>query len=266
VVQLPEAYYLPVGQDELQSTAATTSPWDLEAQHGGPPSALLARAVDRTTEDPAFTIARLTVDMLGPIPQGRVRTEAEVVRPGRRVEMVAARLFVEDRLACTATAWRVREEPGSTRHLVEAPTPLPPIPEEGDTRFFEGVPPEWGYGPSVEWRFVEGGFEGPSTGRARLWTRVRIPLVAGEATAPLHRLMVVADSANGVSVRLPIQEWWSIPNTLTVTVERAPSEEWMWMDAATDLSPHGRGLAHAVLADREGVLAHVAQPLLVSRR
>jgi hypothetical protein len=95
---------------------------------------------------------------------------------------------------------------------------------------------------------------------------VRIPLVAGEETAPLHRLIVVADSTNGVSARLPIQEWWSIPSTLTVTVERVPTEEWMWLDAATDISPHGRGVAHATMSDRDGVLAHVAQPLLVSRR
>jgi acyl-CoA thioesterase len=266
LVELPEAYYLPVGDDTFESTVATTSPWDLNAQHGGPPSALLARAVDRTTDDPAFTIARLTVDMLGPIAQGRIRTEAEVVRPGRRVELVAARLFANDTLACTATAWRVREQAESTRHLVEPPAELPPVPETGVTSFFEGVPPEWGYGPSIEWRFVEGGFHEPATGRARLWTRVRIPLVAGEETAPLHRLMVVADSTNGVSARLPIREWWSIPNTLTVTVERVPTEEWLWMDAATDLSPHGRGIAHATLSDRDGVLAHVAQPLLVSRR
>ena len=265
-MELPEAYYLPVGDDELESTAATTSPWDLTMQHGGPPSALLARAVDRTTDDPAFTIARLTVDMLGPIAQGRIRTEAEVVRPGRRVELVTARLFANDRLACSATAWRVRETAESTRHLVDGAAALPPIPETGVTSFFEGVPPDWGYGPSIEWRFVEGGFDGPASGRARLWTRVRIPLVAGEETAPLHRLMVVADSTNGVSARLPIQEWWSIPNTLTVTVERVPTGEWMWMDAATDISPHGRGVAHSTMSDRDGVLAHVAQPLLVSRR
>lgn len=265
-MSLPEAYYLPLGPDEFESTPATTSPWDLAAQHGGPPSALLARAVDRTTDDPAFSIARLTVDMLGPIPQGRVRTEAEVVRPGRRVEMVTARLYAEERLACTATAWRVREAPGSTAHLVDPPAALPPLPEESETRFFEAVPPEWGYGPSVDWRFVEGGFAGPATGRARLWARVRIPLVAGEETAPLHRLVVVADSTNGVSARLPIQEWWSIPSTLTVTVERPPTQEWVFLDAATDLSPDGRGLAHAVVSDEAGVLAHVAQPLLVSPR
>jgi hypothetical protein len=265
-VELPAAYYLPMDEDVFESTTATTSPWDLGAQHGGPPSALLARAVDRTTDDPAFTIARLTVDMLGPIAQGRVRTEAKVVRPGRRVEMVAACLFTNDVLACTATAWRVREQPESTRHLVDPAAELPPVPEAGVTSFFDGVPPEWGYGPSVDWRFVEGGFDGAAAGRARLWTRVRIPLVAGEETAPLHRLMVVADSTNGVSARLPILAWWSIPNTLTVTVERMPTDEWLWMDAATDIGPHGRGIAHSTISDRDGVLARVAQPLLVSRR
>lgn len=63
-MELPEAYYLPVGDDTFESSAATTSPWDLAAQPGGPPSALLARAVDGTTADPAFTIARLTVDRM----------------------------------------------------------------------------------------------------------------------------------------------------------------------------------------------------------
>ena len=204
--------------------------------------------------------------MLGSIPQGRVRTEAEVLRPGRRVSMVAARLFVDDSWPRRPPPGGSARTPGPPRHLVEPAAELPPLPEAGATSYFEGVPPEWGYGPSVDWRFVEGGFAGAPTGRARLWTRVRIPLVAGEETAPLHRLMVVADSANGVSARLPIQEWWSIPNTLTVTVERVPTEEWMWLDAATDISPHGRGVAHATMSDRDGVLAHVAQPLLVSRR
>ena len=215
-MELPEAYYLPVGDDTFESTAATTSPWDLAAQHGGPPSALLARAVDGTTDDPAFTVARLTVDMLGPIAQGVVRTEAEVVRPGRRVELVAARLFTNDVLACTATAWRVREQAESTRQLVDPPASCRRS-RAGVTSYFEGVPPEWGYGPSVEWRFVEGGFR-PAHG-------------SGQAVDP------TPDPAG------------------RRRDDRSPAPV-----------PHGRGVAHATMSDRDGVLAHVAQPLLVSRR
>jgi hypothetical protein len=265
-VELPEAYYLPLGDDTFDSTPATASPWDLTQQHGGPPSALLARAVDRTTDDPDLTIARMTVDMLGPIAQGRIRTEAEVVRRGRRVELVNARLFANDALAVTATAWRIRETPGSTAHLAEAPAELPPVPEAGTATYFEGVPEEWQYGPSIEWRYVEGGFRGAATGVAKVWTRTRIPLVAGEETRPLHRLLTVADSANGVSLRLPITEWWSIPPTLSVTVLRAPADEWMYLDARTEIGPDGRGVAHATMSDRAGVCARIEQPLMVSRR
>ena len=266
-MELPEAYYLPVeGSDDVESTAAAASPWDLSQQHGGPPSALLARAIEATASDPALRVSRMTVDMLGPIAQGRIRTEAEVVRPGRRVELVEARLFANDALAVRATAWRIRETPGSTRHLVTEPEPLPERPEAGATTYFAGVSPEWGYGPSIEWRFVEGDFSGTGEGRARLWTRVRLPLVAGEPITPLQRLLVVADSANGVSMRLPITEWWSIPPTLSVTIERESDEEWTWFDVITHIGPHGRGVAHATMSDSAGPLAWVEQPLMVSRR
>jgi acyl-CoA thioesterase len=270
-VELPEAYYLPVPgtDDEFDSTPATASPWDLTQQHGGPPSALLARAVDRTASDPALTTARLTVDMLGPIGQGRIRTEAEVVRPGRRVELVSARLYANDRLAVTATAWRIRETPGGTAHLAEPAPDLPPRPEAGDTTYFEGVPEEWQYGPSIDWRYVEGGFRGAATGVARVWARTRIPLVAGEETSGLHRMLTIADSANGVSLRLPITEWWSIPPTLSVTVLRQPPADddgWFFFDARTEIGPDGRGIAHGTMSDRAGVLARVEQPLMVSRR
>jgi hypothetical protein len=265
-VELPAAYYLPVDDDTFDSTPATASPWDLTQQHGGPPAALLARAIDRTASDPSLTIARLTVDMLGPIAQGRIRTEAEVVRAGRRVEMVTARMYADERLAVTATAWRIRETPGDTAHLVSPPAELPALPPEGAATYFEGVSEEWQYGPSIEWRYVEGGFRGETPGRARVWTRTRIPLVAGEETAPLHRLLTIADSTNGVSLRLPISEWWSIPPTLSVTVLRIPSSEWAFLDARTEIGPDGRGIAHATMSDRAGVLARIEQPLMVSRR
>jgi hypothetical protein len=44
--ELPPAYYLPLGDGRFAPTAATTSPWDQAAQHGGPPTALLAVCLD----------------------------------------------------------------------------------------------------------------------------------------------------------------------------------------------------------------------------
>ena len=40
---------MPLADDgsRWQATVHTTGPWDARAQHGGPPSALLARAVEQ---------------------------------------------------------------------------------------------------------------------------------------------------------------------------------------------------------------------------
>lgn len=260
-----EAFYTQVDEHEFESTPATASPWDESLQHGGPPAALLAREIERTAGgDGSLGIARMTVDMLGGIPQGRMQAEARVVRPGRRVELVEASLSVEDRVAVRASAWRIVTSPGATEPQV-TPTPAPPpLPQEQPQEFFPGTSPDWGYGRAIDWRFVEGGYADP--GPAALWTRLRIPLVAGEETSPVSRLLVVADSANGLSGELPLAEWLFIPPTLSVTVLREPVGEWMFLDARSTIGPHGRGLARAHLSDPTGLVAEVAQPLLVAPR
>ena len=44
---MDDAFYLPLGDDRWGATRHTTGPWDAGFQHGGPPSALLARAIER---------------------------------------------------------------------------------------------------------------------------------------------------------------------------------------------------------------------------
>ncbi len=208
-------------------------------------------------------IARITVDMLGAIPQGIIRTEARVVRPGKRVELVEASLWANDRLAVSATAWRIRTGPGATADLWR-PAEQPPVPEPAEIPFFPGVSPDWGYGNAVDWRFVKGSFT--DLGPGLVWTRARIPLVAGEEITPLQRLLIVADSVNGISVELPMAEWFSIPPTMTTTLQRPPQGEWVLLDAASTIGPDGTGLAQGTAYDRHGLVASIAQPLMVARR
>lgn len=260
---LPAAYYEPIADDEFETTVATESPWDPNLQHGGPPAALLARTADRVGR-PGMQIARITLDMLGGIPQGRIRTGATVVRPGKRIELIEARLWANDRLAVTASVWRLRVASALTGSLV-APAPDTKLPDEQPQRFFPDVSPTWGYGNSIEWRYVSGGF-GNEDGQADVWTRVRLPLVLGEETSALCRLLVVADSVNGMSARLPISEWLSIPPSLTVTVQRPPAGEWMRFRANTQIGPDGIGIARGQVEDTTGFVAEVAQPLLIEPR
>lgn len=257
------SFYVRVGDDEFESTEATTSPWDPRMQHGGPPAGLLARAVEMTRPDAGMPIARLTVDMLAAIPKGRIRTEARILRPGRRVEMIEAKLYANDRLAVTATAWRIQNQKNLTEEYAHSAAP-PPLPGPQPQEFFTGISPDWGYGNAIEWRFVEGSFAEP--GPVSLWARVRLPLVAGETPSPIQHLAVLADSTNGVSGEVPLRDWLFIPPTMTMTVARPPEGPWVHLAARTTIAPHGTGVAQGHICDPQGFVAMVGQPLLVTPR
>src|SRR5699024_9947207 len=109
-------------------------------------------------------------------------TEATIVRPGRRVELIDARLFVNDTLAVTAAVWRIQADIGSTAAHVRN-YEVPGLPPEQPQQFFTDVSPSWGYGRAIEWRFVTGGYD--KLGPAQVWARLRVPLVDGEPTSPM---------------------------------------------------------------------------------
>jgi N-acetylglutamate synthase-like GNAT family acetyltransferase len=258
----PEAYYLPRGNGRYEPTRATESPWDRKAQHGGPPAALLAHVIDQTVEGP-LRIGRISVDILGPIPLREVVVEVSVIKPGRRVCLTEARMSVDGRVAVTARAWHIAtgDRPPATGEEQTAPPPLPPRPTP--QHFYPGLD-DWGYGRSIEWRFTRGSLE--SLGPADVWARVRLPLVDGLALTGQDRVLITADSANGLSLSLPLEQWLSIPPTMTATLLRPPAGEWVHLACRTHLADDGVGLAHADLFDADGLIGEVAQPLLVQKR
>ncbi len=95
---------------------------------------------------------------------------------------------------------------------------------------------------------------------------VRLPLVEGVALTSQDRVLIAADSANGLSLSLPLEQWFSIPPTMTATLLRPSAGEWVHLACRTHLTDDGVGLAHADLFDTDGFVGEVAQPLLVQRR
>ena len=258
----PEAYYLPRGHGRYEPTRATESPWDRTAQHGGPPAALLAREIDRAVEAP-LRIGRISIDILGPIPLREAVVEVSVIKPGRRVRLTEARMVVDGRVAVTARAWHIAagDRPPAAGEKQTTPPPVPP--SRALQPFYPGLD-DWGYGRSIDWRFTRGGFD--SLGAADVWARVRLPLVDGIALTGQDRVLILADSANGLSLSLPLKQWFSIPPTMTATLLRPPAGEWVHLACRTYLTDDGVGLARADLSDPDGLIGEVAQPLLVQKR
>jgi hypothetical protein len=62
-------YYLSLGPPgRYVATGATAGPWDGNSQHGGPPAALLATAIEQCEPVESMRLARITVELLSPYP------------------------------------------------------------------------------------------------------------------------------------------------------------------------------------------------------
>ncbi len=145
-------------------------------------------------------------------------------------------------------AWRIAIQPaGSVPAGATQPDVVPALPAEQPQGGFFGLR-DWGYGAAIEWRFTHGGYN--TLGPAAVWSRVQIPLVAGEPLRPLERLLLVADSANGISGELPMREWLFVPPSLSLALQRYPAGEWTFMDARTSLSADGLGVTRRGMPTR----------------
>jgi hypothetical protein len=259
------SFYIPLGDDVFRSTAHTAGPWDAGAQHGGPPSALLGRAMLRCQPRPEMTIARFTCEILRSIPVADITVTARVARPGRSVELLEAVASASGREVARAAAWRVlRADSPAVPPRQPSPPPLPDADRPAGEQ--PGPPGGWldGYMSAIEWRRVRGEFGVPGPGT--VWTRMRYPLMPEEEPAPLERVLVSADSGNGVSGELDIRRYLFINPELTVHLHREPAGEWICLDAATTITPGGAGLATSCLSDLDGPVGVAAQSLFITPR
>ncbi|MER7113067.1 thioesterase family protein [Saccharomonospora azurea] len=261
-----ETFYLSQGDGRYLPTQHTAGPWTPDAQHFGPPSALLVRELESLPDDDERKLARVTVEILGPAPLSELTVSSEVVRSGRSVELLSATLAADDRVVARASAWRLAVS--DTTEVSTTPTSTTPTSVLPSVD--ECAPAEWpdgwlgGYLDAMEWRAARGAVT--TAGPAAVWARQRVALVDDEQPSPLQRVFTVADSGSGVSQELDPRHWLFINTELTVHVQREPVGEWIGLDAATTVGPRGTATARSTLHDVEGPVAAGAQALLVRRR
>lgn len=258
-----DALFVPDG-DRFVPTELGTSPWSSDSLHGGAPAALLARAIERhEAGDTAMQLVRLSLEILRPVPMAPLRIETRTVRPGRRVQLLEARLYADDVEVTRATGLRL--------HAVDLPLPdtavdaeRPPSPPDTGRPFTV----EWGWRAfhthGMELRIVEGDFAEP--GPSTAWFRLQQPVVAGEEPTPVMRAAAAADFGNGLSQVLPMQGWLFINPDLTMTLSRPPVGEWVCLAASTHLADAGAGFAESALYDERGRIGRAVQSLLLDRR
>jgi len=262
----PSSAFVLLSERRYLATPLTRGPWDHKHQHAGPPIALVLGEIERVAAEEGMThIARLTANLLRPIPIAELAIEVRVDYAGRNAAHVSALLHGEGKEVArfTALAQRGIEQPVSAG-LPGHPLPRAPrSPEESPP----GQPPferrHAGYFDLVETRVAAGRlFAGPSA----IWFRLKHPIVADQISSVYQRVAVAADSGNGVSAVLDLRHFIFVNSDLTINLLRRPRGEWVCLEARTLLGDEGSGLAESVLYDIDGLIGRATQSLFVRRR
>ncbi len=256
---LPAAFFSQTCENRYLPTEATIGPWSPDFQHGGPPSALLTHELRIYPSAFPLNITRVTIEILGAVPVTPCEIKVEVVRGGKRIELLRGEYTSEGKTYLIAHAWRFIPEPGVTSVLSDS-YEIHPLPEAQIYKSFQGVS-YFPYGEALEWRFTKGAYD--TFGPAAVWTRPRIPLIENLNIDPLEALMLMVDSANGISAELDHRSWTFVPVDLTLGLHRQPEGEWVGMDANTVMEHDGIGQTTTIVFDSRGKVGQSVHSLFI---
>ncbi len=255
-----EAMFIPDGPDHVVATVLTQGPWDANAQYGGTPAALCTWAVERVPTLVPMRIARLTVDMHRSVPLGRLGVHAEVVREGKRLQLVLVRVTdPAGTEVARATALRFRTAAGPDDAVDPWHEAIPAPPTGGPTR--EGHSPRNGLNGFAAALQVAAAADHPATS----WYRATRPVVAGEEPSPTVRLAWASDFTANSGNYLDLTRWSAINADLTITLGRVPVGEWTGVATRAWYAADGIGHARADLFDTEGFVGTCTASLLVDQ-
>jgi hypothetical protein len=258
---LMDAIYRVDGNRVVTSPDAA-GPWDIGMQHGSAPAALAVWAAEAIPTREPMQIARVTIDLMRPVPVAPLTLQTEILREGRKIQLCAVRLFAGDVIVVAATILKIKTQalnlPSEVADLpVELPGPEHAREEQPD---FSGSP----FVTGISMRAARGRFGVPGPGA--IWYRVDRPLVEGSKVSQTMRAVVAADFCNGTSAVLDFRKWTFINADLTVSFARQPVGEWILLDAESWVGPDGAGLATARLADISGYFGRAIQSLVIEKR
>ncbi|WP_369719496.1 thioesterase family protein [Bradyrhizobium sp. LLZ17] len=255
------AIYRVDGNSVITSPEAA-GPWDRRMQHGSAPSALVTWAAERIPTPVPMNVARVTIDLMRPVPVAPLTIATAVLREGRKIQLCEVKLLADGVQVVGATVLKIKRQALALPDNVgELPVTLP-SPE--DSLVEDGHGASSPFAGMVSMRAARGRFG--QAGAGAIWFRLDHPLVQGEAVSQAMRAVIAADFSNGTASTLDFRAWTFINADLTVSLAREPVGEWILLDGESWIGPDGAGLAMSRLADRQGYFGRAVQSLVIEKR
>ena len=263
---MPEATREPVFRrdgDAFVPAAVAAYPWGQEVLHGGPPSGLLARAIERANIEAggeAMQVARYTVDLFRAVPMAPLHTTTRELRRGRRIAVIEATLHAGEVEVSRATGLLLlpsKSEPS----VDEPPPPGPDVSAAGPgftamsstTGFHSGVEVAWSRAPD---------------GSPASWFRMPMAFVEGEETTPFVRAAALADFGNALASPETPQDptGGSVNTDISLHMHRPPRGEWICLRVDHLSQRDGIGIVEVVHYDEDGRYGRSVQARLANPR
>ncbi|MEZ4329094.1 MAG: thioesterase family protein [Polyangiales bacterium] len=246
--------------DAFVPLAPARSGWDPGLCNGSAAAGLLARLLEGALRRPGFQVARLTIDLLKPIPFDALTGRAHVQREGGRLRQGEAELRCGDAVVARASGLFLAGSDAAGS--VHGPAPFPPPGEAESSGMFRaskdpGRQPSFEYFCDLRWVTAR------DAAQPALWVTPPAVFVEGEPCSDLVRCVGAADLMAGLAElsrrhRAP-ESPVAINADLNLTFSGEPRGSAFGLRLTHLAAKAGVGLAHAELFDEGGFRGTVAQ-------
>jgi len=241
-------------------TGFARGPWDPLQLHGGAVNALFAEVL-LDGLDGSFHPARLTVDLVRPVPLDDLDIEVETTRQGNRLVAKRALISCRGKAVAAASFLALRATPVANGEGNESEPP-PDTPVDAVDR--------WGQSPETE-AFLGGAltvrFAAVSEGSSAAWVHLH-RRVLPDRPASLFAQAASAADITSVATTFEGTRYSGVGflnADMSLHLHRLPSEGWLRIASLSRWEPSGVGTVTARLADRDGTCGQVTQALLLAR-
>jgi hypothetical protein len=91
-----------------RTSALAGGPWNPELQHGSAPASLVSWIAEQVPTASPMNAARLTLDLMRPLPIAPLEFKTEILREGRKIQLVGVTLFAGGNEVVRASILKMR--------------------------------------------------------------------------------------------------------------------------------------------------------------
>ena len=248
--------------DTIITGPGAAGPWDPTMQHGAAPSSLVTWIAEQMPSPAPMQIVRLTVDLLRPVPVAPLTYQTEILREGRKIQLIGITLLAQGVVVVRATVLRIRIATPALPNGIADKALAWPGPD--DSRVLDHNTSRNPFLAGLTMRAAHGDFL--TRGPAAIWYRLDRPIVDGAPVSQVMRAVVASDFCNGTSALLDFRTHTFINADLSVSLARPPVGDWILLDAESWIGPDGSGIAAAKLGDINGYFGRAVQSLVIENR